>query len=98
MKPRQFLLSDVISKRTTFSQPFPPLVTRPPGRQCALILFKILALYKSFTYLLTYLPNSNDDDVDSHDDDDDDDDNDNNVIYTAECQENLELEVQGIAR
>ena len=56
-KPSQFLLSDVISKRTIFSQPFPP-PSDPPANAPS-FFFKISALYKSFTYLLTYLSNSN---------------------------------------
>jgi len=51
VKPSHFLLSDVISKRTTFSQPFPP--PSDPPANAPWFFFKISALYKSFTYLLT---------------------------------------------
>jgi len=53
VKHSHFLLSDVISKRITFSQPFPP-PSDPPANAPS-FFFKISALYKSFTYLLTYL-------------------------------------------
>ena len=47
-------ITDVISKRsgTTFSQPFPP--PSDPPANAPWFFFKISALYKSFTYLLTY--------------------------------------------
>jgi len=54
VKHSHFLLSDVISKRITFSQPFPP-PSDPPADDAPWFFFKISALYKSFTYLLTYL-------------------------------------------
>jgi len=52
VKPSQFLLSDVISKCTTFSQPFPPLVTRLPG---ANVPSFFLRYWRYINHLLTYL-------------------------------------------
>jgi len=51
VKPSQVSLSDVISKRTTFSQPFPP--PSDPPANAPWFLKKILTLYKPFTYLVT---------------------------------------------
>ena len=52
-KPSHFLLSDVISKRTTFSQPFPPPATRLPMCPDSSLRYRRHLL----TYLLTYSRN-----------------------------------------
>jgi len=50
VKPSQFLLSDVISKRTTFSQPFPP-----PSHPAANAPLFFLRYRRYINHLRTYL-------------------------------------------